>query len=85
MSGAVSTAAVDILEDQGAVGLTVEITPRETQCTVGCGGEPPGTPSDPLPATGGEPVSIILALALFVAGAVATLAARGRKPSTRTE
>lgn len=84
MIGVESTAAVPA-EDQGAVGVTVEITPRETQCTVGCGGDSPGDPSTPLPLTGSEPVSIALAVALLLAGAVTAVVARRRRRTAPTE
>lgn len=66
------------VEGEGTVGVTVEITPRDTQCTVGCGGESPATPPTSLPATGSEPVSAVLAGALLLAGAVALMTARLR-------
>ena len=85
MSGVEIAAAESVAEDQGAVGVTVEITPRDTQCTVGCGGDSPGIPSAPLPMTGSEPASIALAVALLVAGGIAVAVARRRPRIAREE
>ena len=63
-------------EGEGAVGVTVEITPTAAPCT-DCTIEQPASPPA-LPATGGEPVSILVPVALLVAGILATLWSRRR-------
>jgi hypothetical protein len=66
-------------EADDTVGVTVEITPLESTCTVDCAAPLP--PS--LPVTGGEPLSILLPVALLVIGVVSVVVSRltGRRHS----
>ncbi|MFG6402184.1 hypothetical protein [Microbacterium sp. P04] len=63
-----------------SIGVFVEISPIDTSCTVDCAVDQPPA----LPVTGGEPLSILLPVALLLAGVAAMIwSRRGRGDQAR--